>query len=222
MFPRSKRNLILISLLAIISAVLFFVGQSLEFKAAPFLFRKLASLKALFYFPDWKNETQIGQNSSLDQDVWIDGGDFLEALVILRPPAIAHDQLIVNKGFKDGVMDGQLVVIDDSVIVGKVGEVFEDSSRVISFSSYGLEQNVFLQQAGISATALGFGNNELIITLPRDFPVSVGDKAVSLTSQPYLVGIIESIDLSPSSPLKTLRIKQPFNIYHLRSVNILP
>ncbi|MEK7566970.1 MAG: rod shape-determining protein MreC [Patescibacteria group bacterium] len=146
---------------------------------------------------------------------------FLEARVLMVPPAIDYDQLIVGKGAQDGVESGKIVLVGQNIIFGTVGDVFSGSSRIISFSSYGREQNVFLEKAGISATATGRGNNELAVTLPRDFPAEVGDKAYSMTDRPYLVGLVEKIEAHPSSPIKTLKIRQPFNIYNLRSVNIL-
>lgn len=190
----------------------------METKTAPFLFRKIVYLKALVSFPNWR---EGGAYQSQPPEHVLRSEENSEALIIFRPPAIAYDQLIIDKGFRDGVREGALVIYSDYVLIGKIAEVFEDSSRVISFSSYGLEQSVFLEKAGISATALGYGNGEMIITLPRDFPAIIGDKAVSIEAPAYLVGIVERVESSPSSPLKTFIIKQPFNIYNLRSVNIL-
>lgn len=145
----------------------------------------------------------------------------VSALILLRPPALAYDQLVVDKGKKDGVLLDKLVLAGPNIILGKVAEVFEETSRVMSFSSYGLETNVFLQKAGVSASASGLGNYEFVITLPRDFPAELGEQVFSLTDPPYFVGSVEKIASPASASTKKLTVRQPFNIYNLRKVNIL-
>ncbi|QQG46289.1 MAG: hypothetical protein HYY55_00370 [Candidatus Niyogibacteria bacterium] len=240
-----KKKLVLYASICGAVLLLFFFGKFIEPGAASFLFKKIESIKALgsapiSYYNFWglfKYKSEIlRQNQELAErltalesremvlkfsGLFENSADFMEATVILRPPAIEYGQLIVSKGLSDGVTEGKIVLLGDSVIVGAVGEVFSGSSRVISYSDYGREQNVFLEQAGISASAVGQGNNELEITLPRDFPVYAGDRAFSLTDPPYLVGLVERVESSASSPVKTLKIKQPFNIHNIYSVRIL-
>lgn len=204
----------LYGILVLAGVGLIFFGNSLQFNASSFLFKKLSAVKALFSFPvlTFNYEAQGGHEEN---------GDFLKAEVIFRPPEIAYDQLIVARGLKDGVREGQIVLFGENIIIGFVGEVFEESSRVVSFSSFGGEHNVFLEEAGVSASSVGHGNGELRVFLPRDFPVFAGDRVFSLTSARYVVGFVEEIVSSPSAPLKVLKIKQPFNVYNLYSVSIL-
>lgn len=204
----------LYGILVLAGISLVFFGNSLQFNASSFLFKKLAVVKALFSFPVLTFNSEV-QNDHEENE------DFLKAEVIFRPPEIAYDQLIAAKGLKDGVKEGQIVLFGENIIIGFVGEVFEESSRVVSFSAFGDEHNVFLEEAGVSATAVGHGNGELRVSLPRDFPVFAGDRVFSLTSARYVVGFVEEIISSPSAPLKVLKIKQPFNVYNIYSVSIL-
>ncbi len=212
------RKSILTGSLIIVFLLLFFFGDFLETKTAPYLFRKIVYFRALISFPGWQNDA--GQ-SNPPENILKSEDNLSEALVIFSPPAISYDQLIINRGLKDGIKNGNLVIYSDYILVGKIAETYEDSSRVISFSSYGLEQNVFLEQAGISVIASGKGNGEMTVTLPREFSAVSGDKVLSLTKPEYLIGFVEKIESPVNSPLKTLVIKSPFNIYNLRSVRVL-
>lgn len=145
----------------------------------------------------------------------------VSAGIILRPPGLIYDQLIVDKGTRDGVGSGNIVLAGKDMILGYIEEVFDSTSRVILISSFGREQNFFLEKANLSALAVGKGSNELETSLPRDFPVETGERLFTLTEPPYLAGLVEKIESSPSSPVKKLKIRQPFNLNNLRSVNIL-
>ena len=231
-----------VSAVFVLGAVfLFFFSATFKHSAASFVFRKIKTARSLVLSSSYdflaSKNSLLKENTALRlkladletqkslfefrQEKADLPENFIEAVVIFRPPAINYDQLILGKGAEDGVKQGQLVLAGKNIIIGTVSEVFDDSSRVVSFSSYGIEQNVFLAKPGVSVTAVGMGNNELSITLPRDFQAESGSAVFSLTNQPYIVGYVSEIETPPSAPVKTLKVKQPFNIYSLYSVNIL-
>jgi len=242
---KARRNLFLLLFLIGLAAIIFLGGENLKRSLADFFFRKLNKLGAFvsspvsfeLFFSSEEEYVLSKENRELRERVTnleaaksvseflasseekISGS--VPALILFRPPSVSYDQFIVSKGEKDGVAPGNLVLVYPNIILGKVAEVFSETSRVESFSSYGLELNVSLEKAKISASALGRGNHEFEITLPRDFPIEPGEKVFSLTNPPYLVGEIEKVSSSASAPTKKLIIRQPFNIYALRSVNIL-
>lgn len=245
MFRPNEPRFIPVLFLMALAAVLFFGLSKLGRLAAEFSFKQIKTLKALGSPPSFsgifqknkETEELVLENRELKEKlrdleaakglleftvkIQEESKGTIAALILLRPPALAYDQLIVDKGKKDGVVSGNLVLVGPNIILGKVAEVFEETSRVISFSSHGLEENVFLQEAGISASASGLGNYEFAITLPRDFPAETGDQVFSLTDPPYLVGSVEKISSESSASTKKLTVRQPFNIYNLRQVNIL-
>jgi len=241
----TRRNFFLLISLMALAAIIFLSGESLKHPLSDFLFRKLKTLGAFasspvsfdFFFSNEEKYNLSKENRELRERVMnleaaksvseflasseerISGS--VSALVLFRPPSISYDQFIVGRGEKDGVAPGDLVLAAPNIILGRVAEVFSETSRIESFSSYGFELNVSLEKAKISAGATGRGNHEFEVTLPRDFPVEVGERVFSLTDPPYLVGEIEEVSSSASAPTKKLIIRQPFNIYGLRSVNIL-
>ncbi|MEK7598995.1 MAG: rod shape-determining protein MreC [Patescibacteria group bacterium] len=170
---------------------------------------KLAAIN----FQSRREELLAGVASNAAGAVW--------AGIILAPPGLAYDQLIIDKGIEDGVAAGNMVLAGKNIILGYVEETFDSTSRVILLSSFGREQNLFLEKAGSAMLAVGKGANQLEASLPRDFPVETGENLFTLTEPPYLAGLVEKIDSGPSSPVKKLKIRQPFNLNNLRSVNIL-
>ena len=226
------------------AAVLFLWGGPFEKAVSDSLFRKIKSAKALMQSARVFNISVLfrSKNDLYKENLELSGRlreleaktailefsskistskDFLAATVIMRPPAIVYDQIIVDKGLKDSVKIGDIVLAGESVILGKVSEVFDESSRVILLSSYGLENNVFLEKAGVSASVSGYGNGELRAALPRDFNIKTGDRVFSLTDPKYFVGFVEKTNFSSNSPTKNAIIKQPFNVYGLFSVSIV-
>lgn len=245
MFRPNKPRLVQALLGAGLLVILFWGLGKLGRPIAEFAFKQIKTLGALGYSPYLGNflaenkeaEDLILENEELKAKIRdLEASEALleftakaeeelkgtiSALILLRPPALAYDQLITDKGKENGVILDKLVLVGSGIILGKVAEVFEETSRVMSFSTYGLETNVFLRVAGVSASASGLGNYEFEITLPRDFPVEEGEQVFSLTDPPYLVGTVEKIASPASASTKKLTVRQPFNIYGLRSVNIL-
>lgn len=240
-----KFKLVLLGLVCGAGFALFFFGKTLESKTADIFFKKIKAAEALGFSPQtynffglFKSKSDIlRENQELKEKLTeleakeavfaFNGNEsaltsrFLEARILTVPPAINYDQVIVGAGLEDGLFGGERVLVGESILFGEVGDVFSGTSRIISVSSYGRKQNVFLEKAGISAVAEGAGNNELTVSVPRDFQVEVGDRIFSLAERSYFIGAVEEIAAHPSSPVKILKIRQPFNVYNLRSLNIL-
>ncbi len=237
MTPKLKLTAVVLIFAAIF---LFFFADSFKGRVASLIFKKITATRSLIQLQTYdffKNKTGLVKENrelklslaEMEAEKSIlefspkenTPRDFIEAIVIFRPPAINYDQIILGKGSKDGVTPGQPVLAGKNMLIGTIGEVFDESSRAVLFSSYGLEQNVFLEKSGLAVSAVGQGNNELAITLPRDFQADENAAVFSLTDPPYIIGYVVYTQTSPNSSVKTLKIKQPFNMYNLYSVNIL-
>lgn len=145
----------------------------------------------------------------------------IQASIILWPPAIAYDHVIINKGRENGVYEGNTVLAYDNIFLGKIGEVFDTSSRVYLISKFGNEHNVFFEHSNTVLRAVGYGNSELRVELPREFPVNTGEKVFLSKEVPYLIGFIEEIVSNPQSTLKSAYIRLPFNINNVHTVGIV-
>lgn len=102
-----------------------------------------------------------------------------------------------------------------------VSEVFWDSSRVISPTSFGREYDVVLEGSKTAVTAVGAGNRELWIRLPREFPVAEGERVLTVGTHRYVVGVVARIVGETSSAIKEARIRQPLNVRSLLDVYVV-
>lgn len=143
------------------------------------------------------------------------------AKVIFRPPKVLFDSLIIDLGKESGLEKNMKVVAYGYIFIGRVKEVYQNSSKVKLISKYNHEENVFLENAGFSAIARGQGNYELMIELPSSLEIEVGERVYTLSPQPYLIGLIEKIEKSETDPLQKLHLTFPFNFNELKSVFIV-
>ncbi|MBI2039177.1 MAG: hypothetical protein HYT22_02790 [Candidatus Niyogibacteria bacterium] len=232
--------------IAIATTALFFFGPAVERPTAAFLFSKIRYMAgALAFGSSWVWGRSEGA-SPLPPAGNESAVAFPErAAVIFRPPSIPYDQIIIDRGERDGIRTGMSVVapyrqasaIDgetsallrkqnavsavDEIFIGWVSDVFWDSSRVVSPTSFGRETDVVLEGSETVAAAVGAGNRELRIRLPRDFPVTIGDRIFSVGSRRQIIGVVAEIAGETSSAIKEARIRQPVNERTLRFVYVI-
>ena len=148
----------------------------------------------------------------------IDADETIYAAVLVYPPDLAPDTLVIDAGSVDGVREGMRALAQEGVLLGTVSAVGPHESRVELLSAAGRATNVVLTEAGIPAVAEGFGAGNLRISLPSVLSVSAGVRVVSPESMPLLVGIIEQVLRKETSPTQQLLFRLPVNIRAVRSV----
>lgn len=85
--------------------------------------------------------------------------------------------LIINRGLKDGIKEGQVAVVDDGIIVGKVIEA-KDHLAMILLLTDNLSQLAVSLQSTNKATGLAEGEYGLSLKvnlIPQDLEVNEGD-----------------------------------------------
>ncbi|NQU82963.1 MAG: rod shape-determining protein MreC [Parcubacteria group bacterium] len=104
------------------------------------------------------------------------GFELTMADTILYQP---DDAILISAGRDMGVVSGMPAITEESVLIGKVGEVFEHFSSVILISSkdFNFDVEVYATSGeGILAIAQGVGENKLIFALaPQDKEINQGD-----------------------------------------------
>lgn len=144
---------------------------------------------------------------------------FVVAPVIKKPPFGIYDELIIDIGKDKGVSTTSLVYASDNVPIGRISDVFSQTSKVILFSSPGQKHDVLLSNK-IPAVAIGRGGGQYEINVPRGLNIAVGDfvSYANLDSRP--MGKIIYIDSNESLPFEKILFSVPFNIYELRWVTV--
>lgn len=146
---------------------------------------------------------------------------YLAAGVLLHPHASPFDTLILDIGAVDGVVKEQEVFASERTYIGEIDEVYPKTSRVRLVSSPGQETRVVLDESDVPLTALGAGGGNITIVVPRDVPVSVGERVWLPGLTRYLVGVVGSIEVRPADAFQTVSVVLPINIYTIREALIL-
>ena len=217
-------------LTGIVAGALFFAGPAIERPTASFLFSKIHFFAGVLTGGSpwvWGSGSETGSPAVADDGLKTFP---MRAAVIFRTPSIPYDQIIIDRGERDGIRRDMTAVIvpgtteasvGEEVLVGWVSDVFWDSSRVISPTSFSRETDVILEGSGTVVTAVGFGNRELRIRLPRDFPVRVGDLIFEAGSRRRLIGSVEKIVGEVSSAIKEAHVRQGINDRTVLSVYVI-
>nr|BET44400.1 MAG: hypothetical protein ACHINZ_0700 [Candidatus Aschnera chinzeii] len=101
------------------------------------------------------------------------------AKVISNNNSIYHDQIIIDKGIKHGIYDGQ-VVINDKTIIGQVILTNKTTSRILLLCDINHALPIKLLRNNASGIALGTGcNNDLKINFLNNIDVNIGDIIVT-------------------------------------------
>ncbi len=149
------------------------------------------------------------------------------SVILSKPNQSPFDTLIIDAGIKQGLQIGNMVFAFGNVPIGRVGLVYENSSKVILFSNVGEKtqamisgklalstgENIFLELIG-----RGGGNFEMI--LPRDFTPAKGDQVILPSINSYVFAIVETIISDPRDSFTKALLVSPVNIQELKFVEV--
>lgn len=144
--------------------------------------------------------------------------------VLLRPPAIPYDTLLVDAGEVEGVHAGDFVSAGGTTRIGTVGEVYAHTSRVILFSSPGQTYDALLHLAStthvVPISMQGQGSGSFMGQVPAGTPVKVGDSIIFPGIASSLAGSVSSVLFDPKQSFATLYARLPVDLLSLRFVEI--
>ena len=139
--------------------------------------------------------------------------------VIARPPSTPYDTLMLDAGERHGVVLGARVRAG-AVELGTIDAVWENTSRMVLYSSAGQTYEASVIESGVPVSVEGQGGGSLRGQVPANTEVRVGD-TVSLPG--ILGGItaaVSAVELNSGESFKTLYLRVPLNPLHLRFVYI--
>lgn len=163
------------------------------------------------------------ENQKLREDLKIKPvGDFISASVIAKSPQIPLDSLFLDKGIKDGLNDGDLVLTGERILIGKIVKVSKNRSTValnsfVDTLSYG---SVARTNESLEIKGVGGGNIEAKV--PFDFDIVVGDKIMVTGSVEFLTALVGSIEEDRSAGFKKVLMSLPLNISKINTVFVAP
>jgi len=147
--------------------------------------------------------------------------------ILSKPNQSPYDTVLVDVGTDHGVYVGAKVFANANIPIGRVIEVYPNSSKVILFSSSGEKTSVSViakrsttLEAGASVEITGRGGGNFEMLMPRDFILEKGDTVVLPGITPYVVAIVEAIVSDPRDAFQKVLLVTPLNIQDLRFVEV--
>jgi len=142
---------------------------------------------------------------------------------------ISQDSILINKGSKDGITENCPVITQQKTLVGKIGEVYENFSRVILISNKesSFDAKISDPENDISGVVNGKGNLQLFLDfVPQEKEIKEGDFIVTTSlggifPKGLLVGQIGKVLRSDIEPFQQAKIRPAFDIRELETVFII-
>ncbi len=145
--------------------------------------------------------------------------------IIMRPPGVPYDTLIIDAGKAQGVSVGNYVSAGGSTLIGEIDEVYATNARVVLFSAPGeSHQALLLQNDAHSATPLtveGQGGGSMIAEVPAHTKVAAGDSVVFPGIVDGMLGAISHVQIKNGESFERVYIQLATNPLALRFVEVL-
>lgn len=149
------------------------------------------------------------------------GQKFLLGAVLVKPFLSPYDTIITDIGTADGVKVGDQVLADGNIYLGYVSEVYDKTSKVVLYSSPGEKVKVLIGEGNIEKEAVGLGNGNFSVELPREVDVKEGDLIVIPSISSNIFGVVEKVEFKESDSFQDVLFKNPVNIAELKWIEVL-
>ena len=146
--------------------------------------------------------------------------NFILSAILSKPNQSLYDTLVVDAGTNVGLEKGDMVFAEGNVPIGKVAEVYSNSSKVILFSNSGEKTQVVVGNTNVFMEVVGRGGGNFEMILPRDFTLLEGDAVVLPGIMPRVLGIVETIISDPRDPFQKALLVSPVNIQEIKFVQV--
>jgi cell shape-determining protein MreC len=142
------------------------------------------------------------------------------SVILAKSSQSIYDTLVVDAGIKQEVKVGSIVFALGNVPIGRVAEVYSNSSKIILFSNSGEKTQVIIPGKDIFMELVGRGGGNFEMILPRDLVLQKGDQVTMPGINPYVLAIVETIISDPRNPFTKALLVSPVNVQELKYVQI--
>lgn len=140
---------------------------------------------------------------------------------------VERDVLLLNKGAKHGVKQGMPVITESRAVAGSIGEVFDNTSKVLLFSLKNRVSDVKVQGRGVVGVLRGQGRYGVLLDLIlQEEELYKGDLVVTsalggIFPDNLLIGEIKSIEKSDLTAFQGGQVELFFKVEKENSLFIL-
>lgn len=146
-------------------------------------------------------------------------GTSVIAGVVLAPPAVPYDTLMIDAGKDQGLKEGDFVSAEGSIFIGKISQVYDTASRVVLFSAPGQTYQAQLRGT-IPLTMSGQGAGSFSGELPVGIDVRAGDPVLLPGIAPEYAGAVSGVAHHDGESFQTVYISLPANALSLHFVHV--
>lgn len=156
--------------------------------------------------------------------------EFKLVLAQITAKDTGQDSILINKGFADGLNEGDPVITSQKILLGRVKEVYKNFSWVMLISHKESSFNVRLQNDNDEAVlgmAKGEGNFKILLDLvPREKELKQEDVLVTTSwggifPKGILIGVIKDIQKNDADPLQEVAVEPFFNLKKMENLFII-
>lgn len=144
---------------------------------------------------------------------------FIVASVLEKPSFIPYDIFIVDAGKVEGVSTSSIIYAPGELPIGKVVEVYDNTSKAVLFSSPTEKTEISIGDNNIPGMATGRGGGQYFVELPRGLNIKIGD-LITYSNLNKFLGKVEYIDEDPSLTFERIYFAVPTNIYQIKWVKV--
>jgi cell shape-determining protein MreC len=160
------------------------------------------------------------ENQKLREELQIKPvGNFITSAIIAKPPQIPLDTLFLDEGINSGINNGDLVLVGNRILIGKISKV-SDGNATVSLNSFaGVVSYGYISRTNEPIEVRGNGG-DMEAKVPIDFDVVVGDKIITGGSVNFIIAVVGAIEVDHSSGFKNILISMPVNVLKINFVFI--
>jgi rod shape-determining protein MreC len=141
--------------------------------------------------------------------------------ILVKPFLSAYDTLIIDVGSLDNVQINDKVLAQGNIYIGYISEVYDQTSKIVLYSSPGEKVKILIGDNNIEKEAVGQGGGNFKVEIPREIDVKEGDSIVMPSVSTNLFGIVERVEFKDSDSFQNILFKNPANISELKWVEVL-
>lgn len=151
---------------------------------------------------------------------------FVDASIFSSSASLDGLDFLINKGSRDGLESGLVVVTDEGVLVGKIGDVFDAFSKVVSVIDSSFKVTARDVVSGAGGIAVGGMRNGLSLDLiVEEDDIKEGDLIVSsgddLFPPALIIGTVDLVETKSGELFKKVRIRPAFDQIRFSRVLII-
>ncbi len=155
--------------------------------------------------------------------------EFKLALAQIISKDISQDFILIDKGSDDGISKNMPVITQQRVLVGKIGEIYKNFSKVMLSSNKesSFDAKIQKEEKDISGVVKGQGNFRILFDfIPREENLSQEDIVITsalggIFPKGLLVGKIKEIKKSDVDPFQQAEIEPFFDVSQTEALFII-